>query len=103
MPALRQLVLRLHGVRGQTAAEYLGVLLVVSVIIAALATTDVGHDITARLSELVRDIAGGDLGPGRVRGYRAARCRSGGACLLAAAGLRRRRSGRRAPTRATAH
>ena len=52
------------GVRGQTAAEYLGVLLVVSVIIAALATTDVGHDITSRLSELVQDIAGGTSGRG---------------------------------------
>ena len=60
----RQLVLRLQGVRGQTAAEYLGVLLVVSVIIAALATTDVGHDITSRLSELVQDIAGGTSGRG---------------------------------------
>ncbi len=57
-------MLRLQGVRGQTAAEYLGVLLVVSVIIAALATTDVGHDITARLSELVQDIAGGTSGRG---------------------------------------
>jgi hypothetical protein len=47
-------------VRGQTAAEYLGVLLVVSVIIAAVATTEVGHDITRTLSDLVRDIAGGD-------------------------------------------
>ena len=46
--------------RGQTAAEYMGVLLVVSVIIAAVATTGVGHDITSALSDLVRDIAGGD-------------------------------------------
>lgn len=46
--------------RGQTAAEYLGVLLVVSVIIAALATTDIGQELTSRLSELVRDIAGGE-------------------------------------------
>ena len=45
---------------GQTAAEYVGVLLVVSVIIAAVATTEVGHDITSALSDLVRDIAGGD-------------------------------------------
>jgi hypothetical protein len=48
--------------RGQTAAEYLGVLLVVSVIIAAVATTEIGHDITARLSELVQDISGGKSG-----------------------------------------
>ena len=48
--------------RGQTAAEYVGVLLVVSVIIAAVATTSVGHDITSALSDLVRDIAGGESG-----------------------------------------
>ncbi len=45
--------------RGQTAAEYVGVLLVVSVVIAAVATTSVGHDITDKLSNLVSDIAGG--------------------------------------------
>jgi Flp pilus assembly pilin Flp len=48
--------------RGQTAAEYMGVLLVVSVIIAAVAATDIGHDITHKLSDLVRDISGGDSG-----------------------------------------
>ena len=37
-------------------------LLVVSVIIAAVATTEVGHDITSALSDLVRDIAGGETG-----------------------------------------
>ena len=60
---LRQLSIRLYvGTRGQTAAEYVGVLLVVSVIIAAVATTGVGHDITDKLSSLVRDISGGDSG-----------------------------------------
>jgi hypothetical protein len=53
---------RARSSRGQSAAEYLGVLLVVSVIIATVATTDLGHDITSRLSELVRDIARGDSG-----------------------------------------
>ena len=53
---------RAHEARGQTAAEYMGVLLVVSVIIAAVATTSVGHDITSVLSDLVRDIAGGESG-----------------------------------------
>ena len=43
---------------GQTAAEYLGVLLVVSVIIVGLVGTDIGHTITDKLSSLVRDIAG---------------------------------------------
>ena len=51
---------RAREAHGQTAAEYMGVLLVVSVIIAAVAMTSVGHDITSALSDLVRDIAGGD-------------------------------------------
>ena len=38
--------MRARSERGQTAAEYLGVLLIVSVIIATLATTDIGHEIT---------------------------------------------------------
>jgi hypothetical protein len=49
---------RARSVRGQAAAEYLGVLLIVSVIIAALLITDIGHDITGQLSELARDVAG---------------------------------------------
>jgi hypothetical protein len=53
-------VARARSSRGQTAAEYIGVLLVVSVIIAALATTDLGHEITRQLSSLVRDIAGAE-------------------------------------------
>jgi hypothetical protein len=52
--------LRAHEAHGQTAAEYVGVLLVVSVIIAGVATTGVGHDITRALTDLVRDISGGD-------------------------------------------
>ena len=58
--ALASARLRAPEARGQTAAEYVGVLLVVSVIIAGVATTDVGHDITRALSDLVRDIAGGE-------------------------------------------
>ena len=48
--------------RGQTAAEYMGVLLVVSVIIAAVATTGIGDDIKDRLGELVEMIGKGDSG-----------------------------------------
>jgi Flp pilus assembly pilin Flp len=63
---LRELSIRLYvrarNPRGQTAAEYVGVLLVVSVIIAAVATTDVGHELTDKISSLVRDISGGDSG-----------------------------------------
>lgn len=59
---VRVYLLRAGRSRGQTAAEYVGVLLVVSVIIAAVAATDFGHDITHKLSDLVRDISGGDSG-----------------------------------------
>ena len=45
---------------GQSSAEYVGVLLIVSVIVAGVATTEVGHDLTRALTDLVRDIAGGD-------------------------------------------
>ena len=57
-PAFRALVAVLRCARGQTAAEYVGVLLIVSVIIATLATTEIGNEITSQLSRLVRDIAG---------------------------------------------
>lgn len=43
---------------GQTAAEYLGVLLVVAAIIIAIAWTDPGQAISSKLSEIIRDIAG---------------------------------------------
>jgi pilus assembly protein Flp/PilA len=44
--------------RGQTAAEYMGVLLVVSAIIAAVATTDIGTTIKEQAVRLVKEIAG---------------------------------------------
>ena len=44
--------------RGQTGAEYLGVLLVVAAIIVAIVATDPGQAISDKLSEIVRDIAG---------------------------------------------
>ena len=43
----------------QTGAEYLGVLLVVAAIIAALVATGPGQAIGDELSDLVRDISGG--------------------------------------------
>jgi Bacterial TSP3 repeat len=43
--------------RGQTAAEYMGVLLVVSVIIAAVSTTNVGTAIARQLDRLVCEIS----------------------------------------------
>jgi hypothetical protein len=50
---------RLRGDLGQTAAEYMGVLLVVSVVIAAVATTPIGTQISERMKELVCKIGGG--------------------------------------------
>jgi Flp pilus assembly pilin Flp len=45
---------------GQTAAEYMGVLLVVSVIIAAVATTGIGTDIKTKMADLVTSIGKGE-------------------------------------------
>jgi Flp pilus assembly pilin Flp len=45
--------------RGQTAAEYMGVLLLVSLIIAALFTSSIGDWITNGVGDLVNDIANG--------------------------------------------
>jgi Flp pilus assembly pilin Flp len=52
---------------GQTAAEYMGVLLVVSVIIAGVATTGIGTQIVGKMSHLVDQIASGntDKKPGK--------------------------------------
>jgi hypothetical protein len=52
-----------RGVRGQTAAETLGALLVVSVIIAAMATTDAGAKIATESKRIVCEIAGGECAP----------------------------------------
>jgi hypothetical protein len=49
-----------RGERGQTASEYLGVLLVVSVIIAAVASTDVGGQLRRAMATQVCKIAEGD-------------------------------------------
>ncbi len=53
---------RLRHEAGQTAAEYMGVLLVVSVIIAAVSTTGIGQEITGKMSDLVSYIASGKDG-----------------------------------------
>ena len=50
---------QLRDQRGQTAAEYMGVLLLVSLIIAALFTSSVGDWIKNGVSDLVDDIANG--------------------------------------------
>ena len=57
----RRVIVR--GERGQTAAETLGALLVVSVIIAAMATTDAGAKIATESQRIVCEIAGGECAP----------------------------------------
>lgn len=54
------LAARMRDERGQTAAEYLGVLVVVSVIIAAVSQTTVGDDIKGWITETIRKISTGD-------------------------------------------
>ena len=49
----------MRGERGQTSAEYLGALLVVSVVLAAFATTEVGASIRLAMSVQVCRIGGG--------------------------------------------
>jgi hypothetical protein len=56
----RDLVERARDERGQTAAEYMGVLLLVSLIIAALFTSSIGDWITNGVGDLVNDIANGE-------------------------------------------
>ena len=48
--------------RGQTAAEYMGVLLVVAAIITAVATSAIGDEIRTQAVNLVKKIAGGGGG-----------------------------------------
>jgi hypothetical protein len=46
--------------RGQGSGEYAGVLVVIAAIFVAVATTDLGHRVTGRVSDAVCTIAGGD-------------------------------------------
>ena len=64
LSAVDSLAHRSRENRGQTAAEYMGVLLVVSVIIAAVAKTGIGGAIKERLGELVGLIGKGESGKG---------------------------------------
>ena len=57
----RRVIVR--GERGQTAAETLGALLIVSVIIAAMTTTDAGAKIATESQRIVCEIAGGECAP----------------------------------------
>ncbi|MFF9338555.1 Flp family type IVb pilin [Streptomyces sp. NPDC014773] len=54
---------RLHltsrGDRGQTAVEYLGIIVVVAAIIIAIAGTDIGSSIMDAITQKISEITGG--------------------------------------------
>jgi Flp pilus assembly pilin Flp len=51
---------RLQEQRGQTAAEYLGVLVVIAVIIGVLATTDIGDKLKTLITGMIDKISAGN-------------------------------------------
>lgn len=55
---------RARDQRGQTAAEYMGVLVVVAAIITAVATTEIGDTIRQAAVNLINQIAGSGGGGG---------------------------------------
>lgn len=57
---------RLRSERGQTSAEYIGMILVVVAIIAAIAVTGIGGTITQRIEAAICSIAGRDCGDPQV-------------------------------------
>ncbi len=46
--------------RGQTAAEYMGILLVVAVIIGAIATSGIGGKISGLIGSMIDSVSSGD-------------------------------------------
>jgi pilus assembly protein Flp/PilA len=58
--ALHALAARARDQRGQTAAEYMGILLIVAVIIGAIATSGVGGKISDLIGNMIDSISSGD-------------------------------------------
>ena len=57
---LRALSEKAREQRGQTAAEYMGILLIVAVIIGAIATSGVGGKISGLIGDMIDSISSGD-------------------------------------------
>jgi Flp pilus assembly pilin Flp len=57
---LHTLAARARDQRGQTAAEYMGILLIVAVIIGAIATSGVGGKISGLIGNMIDSISSGD-------------------------------------------
>ncbi|WP_223831083.1 Flp family type IVb pilin [Streptomyces venezuelae] len=49
----------LRGDRGQTAVEYLGIIVVVVAIVVAITGTDIGQSIKTAISQKIADLTGG--------------------------------------------
>ena len=60
MSRSRELVERAKDQQGQTAAEYMGILLIISLIIAALITAGVAGDIASQVDKLIAKIGGAE-------------------------------------------
>jgi Flp pilus assembly pilin Flp len=58
--ALHTLAARAREQRGQTAAEYMGILLIVAVIIGAIATSGIGGKISGLIGNMIDSISSGD-------------------------------------------
>ncbi|HET8615214.1 MAG TPA: hypothetical protein VFL94_06785 [Actinomycetales bacterium] len=50
---------RVRDDRGQTAAEYLGIIVIVAAIIAAISQTNLGQQIGSAIGSKITEIAGG--------------------------------------------
>ncbi|MCX5228372.1 Flp family type IVb pilin [Streptomyces sp. NBC_00233] len=49
----------LRGDRGQTAVEYLGIIVVVVAIVVAITGTDIGQSIKTAITDKIADLTGG--------------------------------------------
>jgi Flp pilus assembly pilin Flp len=57
--ALIRVYVRASSARGQTASEYMGILLIIAVIVAGAYKSGIVHGISDRLSDIVNAIGGG--------------------------------------------
>jgi Flp pilus assembly pilin Flp len=58
--ALRPLTARLRSEAGQTAAEYIGVIVLVGAILAGIVVTDIGETIANGIKTAIQSITGGE-------------------------------------------
>lgn len=66
--ATAQLATRLRREDGQTAAEWLGIIVVVAVIVGVLATADIGQSLRTAVTNMITTITSGGQAPSNVGG-----------------------------------